>query len=89
MSLFDTYFSTPLVFKFQVVVFEVRYKPGYHLKVRMGIHLGPCTAGIVGTVLPSYTLFGEGTEIANLMESTGEPMKIQVIINGSISLPTR
>ena len=66
-------------------MFEVRYKPGYHLKVRMGIHIGPCTAGIVGTVVPSYTLFGEGTEIANVMESTGEPMRIQVIIDGNIS----
>ena len=66
-------------------MFEVRYKPGYHLKVRMGIHIGPCTAGIVGTVVPSYTLFGEGTEIANVMESTGEPMKIQVTNNGNTS----
>ena len=66
-------------------MFEVRYKPGYHIKVRIVIHIGPCTAGIVGTVVPSYTLFGEGTEIANVMESTGEPMRIQVIINGNTS----
>ena len=61
------------------MVFEIRYKPGYHLKVRMGIHVGPCVAGLIGTVLPSYALVGEAVENAKLMEATGEPMKIQVI----------
>ena len=46
----------------------------------MGIHLGPCVSGLVGHILPFYTLVGEGTEIAKLMESTGEPMKIEVFI---------
>ena len=63
---------------FQVIVFEIRFKPGYHLKVRMGIHLGPCVSGLTGTTLPIYTLVGEGVDIAKLMESTGEVMKIQV-----------
>ena len=61
------------------MVFEIRYKPGYHLKVRMGIHVGPCVAGLTGTVLPSYSLIGEAVENAKLMEATGEPMKIQVV----------
>lgn len=65
----------------QIVVFEIRYKPGYHLKVRMGIHVGPCVAGLTGTVLPSYSLIGEAVENAKLMEATGEPMKIQVTKN--------
>ena len=63
----------------QIVVFEIRYKPGYHLKVRMGIHVGPCVAGLTGTVLPSFSLIGEAVENAKLMEATGEPMKIQVV----------
>ena len=64
---------------FQVVVFEIRYKPGYHLKVRMGIHIGPCISGLTGTTLPIYTLVGDGIEIAKLMQSTSEPMQIQVL----------
>lgn len=71
----------------QIVVFEIRYKPGYHLKVRMGIHCGPCVAGLVGTILPSYALVGEAVENAKLMEATGEPMKIQVIITNYKHFP--
>ena len=48
------------------------------MKVRMGIHLGPCISGLTGIALPIYTLLGEGVDIAKLMESTGEAMKIQV-----------
>ena len=62
-------------------MFEIRYKPGYHLRVRMGIHLGPCVSGLIGTVLPLYTMIGEGIDMACLMESTGEPMKVQVSIS--------
>ena len=63
---------------FQLVTFEVPHKPGYRLKMRMGIHTGSVVAGVVGTKIPHYSVFGETMEIAGLMESTGEPMKIQV-----------
>ena len=63
---------------FQLVTFEVPHKPGYRLKMRMGIHSGSVVAGVVGTKIPHYSVFGETVEIAGLMESTGEAMKIQV-----------
>ena len=62
----------------KVVTFEVQHKPGYRLKLRMGIHTGPCVAGVVGTKIPHYSVFGETVEIAGLMESSGEAMKIQI-----------
>ena len=46
--------------------------------MRMGIHSGGCVAGVVGTKIPHYSVFGEAVEIAGLMESSGESMKIQV-----------
>ena len=46
----------------------------------MGIHVGPCMSGLIGTTLPYYTLVGEAVDTAKLMESVGEPMKIQVIL---------
>ena len=63
----------------QIVTFEVAHKPGYRLRLRMGIHSGPCVAGVVGTKIPHYSVFGETVEMAELMEASGEPMKIQVI----------
>ena len=48
--------------------------------MRMGIHTGSCVAGVVGTKIPHYSVFGETVEVAGIMESSGEPMRIQVTI---------
>ena len=68
------------IFLFQLVTFEVPHKPGYRLKMRMGIHTGSCVAGVVGTKIPHYSVFGETVEVAGIMESSGEPMRIQVTV---------
>ena len=62
----------------QIATFEVAHKPGYQISLRKGIHSGGCVAGVVGTKIPHYSVFGETVEIAGLMEATSEPMKIQV-----------
>ena len=49
--------------------------------MRMGMHSGDCVAGVVGTKIPHYSVFGDTVEVAGLMESSGEPMKIQVYIS--------
>ena len=72
--------SLDRMFLFQLVTFEVPHKPGYRLKMRMGIHTGSCVAGVVGTKIPHYSVFGETVEVAGIMESSGEPMRIQVTI---------
>ncbi|XP_023345413.1 atrial natriuretic peptide receptor 1 [Eurytemora carolleeae] len=61
-----------------VVTFEIPHKPGYRLKIRSGMHTGSVVGGVVGAKIPHYSIFGDTVEIAGIMESSGEAMKIQM-----------
>lgn len=59
--------------------FKIPHKPGRILQMRVGIHSGPCVAGIVGGLnMPKYCVFGDTLSIGKYMESSGLPMKIHV-----------
>ena len=46
------------------------------LDMRIGIHSGKVVAGIIGSKVVRYDIFGEGVLIANKMESHGLPGKV-------------
>jgi adenylate cyclase len=51
---------------------------GRELRLRIGIHCGPATAGVIGDTRFSYDIWGDAVNTASRMESHGQPNRIHV-----------
>lgn len=68
---------------------------GKPLSLRIGMHRGPVTAGVIGQQRPFYDVWGDTVNVAARMESHGEAGKVQVTpelmqaLRGSFELEPR
>jgi len=47
-----------------------------YVEVRVGFHSGPCTAAVVGTRRPKFSVFGDTINTASRMESNSMPGRV-------------
>ena len=62
----------------QRAVSGIARRTAHDLQLRVGLHAGPVTAGVIGDIKFAYDLWGDTVNVASRMESLGRPGRIHV-----------
>ncbi|WP_457089909.1 adenylate/guanylate cyclase domain-containing protein [Microvirga sp. P5_D2] len=57
----------------QGIVAELSDRMDYPMKIRVGLHVGPIVAGVIGTKRPAFDCWGEAVNLASRLEHSAAP----------------
>ena len=63
---------------FSMVSAGITWPSGEPLSIRVGIHVGPITAGVIGADRLQYDIWGDTVNVASRMENRGAPGRVNV-----------
>jgi class 3 adenylate cyclase len=57
---------------------DLASREGRNVDIRVGIHMGPAVAGVIGETKFQYDVWGDTVNVASRLEATGVPGRVQV-----------
>ncbi|XP_046643999.1 receptor-type guanylate cyclase Gyc76C-like isoform X1 [Daphnia pulicaria] len=66
--------------------YTIPHCPSLPVYLRIGMHLGPVAAGVIGLDKPRFCLFGDTVNMTSRLSTTGEPSQIQISSECHIAL---
>jgi adenylate cyclase len=70
--------AAEFAFAMQRAVQQVIDEHDYPIKIRIGLHVGPVVAGVIGVRRPAFDCWGEAVNLASRLESRAEPGTILI-----------